>query len=76
MTTETEQEQEQNDSDSMEAGFNAVRGGSGSSSDDYESPDGQRTNQKSRRNRNLKLILEEVDEPVFAGLTERNSSRS
>ena len=34
MTTETEQEQE-NDSDSMEAGFNAVRGGSGSSSDDY-----------------------------------------
>lgn len=71
MTTKTEQEQEQNDSDSMEAGFNAVRGGSGSSSDDYESPDGQEDEPEVEKEQEPETDSEEVDEPVFAGLTEK-----
>ena len=72
MTTETEQQQEQNDS--MEAGFNAIRGGSSSSSDDYEkdeSPDEQEDEPEVDDESEPETEPEEVDEPVFAGLTEK-----
>ena len=73
MTTETEQEQEHSDNDSMEAGFNAVRGGSGSSSDDYqekESPEDKQDEPEIEDEQDSEPDPE-VDEPVFAGLTEK-----
>lgn len=70
MTTETEQEQEYSDNDSMEAGFNAVRGGSGSSSDDYESPE-EKQDEPEVEDEQESEPEPEVEEPVFAGLTEK-----
>lgn len=62
MSTENQEQQaqEHDDSESMLAGFDAIRGGSYSASDDYKSPDADKDTSAD----------EEQEAPVFAGLTE------
>lgn len=69
MSTETEQVEQDEDDGLMESGFNSVRGGSGSASDGNEDPP-----EADAENPEVDDEQEpepEVDEPVFAGLTEK-----
>ena len=65
------QNQENDDSESMLAGFDAIRGGSYSASDDYKSPDVEKdTSADDDSGEEDQADDEEQEAPVFAGLTE------
>ena len=65
------QDKEHDDSESMLAGFDAIRGGSYSASDDYKSPDAEKdTSADDDSGEEDQADDEEQEEPVFAGLTE------
>ena len=75
MSTENQeqqaQDQEHDESESMLAGFDAIRGGSYSASDDYKSPDAEKdTSADDDSGEEDQADDEEQEEPVFAGLTE------
>jgi len=65
------QDKEHDDSESMLAGFDAIRGGSYSASDDYKSPDADKdTSADDDSGEEDQADDEEQEAPVFAGLTE------
>ena len=65
------QDKEHDDSESMLAGFDAIRGGSYSASDDYKSPDAEKdTSADDDSGEEDQADDEEQEAPVFAGLTE------
>lgn len=65
------QDQENDESESMLAGFDAIRGGSYSASDDYKSPDADKdTSADDDSGEEDQADDEEQEAPVFAGLTE------
>ena len=72
MSTENQeqqaQDQEHDESESMLAGFDAIRGGSYSASDDYKSPDAEKDTSADEDAEDDGSG--EEDAPVFAGLTE------
>lgn len=70
MSTENQEQQaqEHDDSESMLAGFDAIRGGSYSASDDYKSPDAEKDTSADEDAEDDGSG--EEDAPVFAGLTE------
>ena len=75
MSTENQeqqaQDQEHDESESMLAGFDAIRGGSYSASDDYKSPDAEKdTSADDDSGEEDQADDEEQEAPVFAGLTE------
>ena len=73
MSTENQEQQaqEHDDSESMLAGFDAIRGGSYSASDDYKSPDADKdTSADDDSGEEDQADDEEQEAPVFAGLTE------
>ena len=73
MSTENQEQQaqEHDDSESMLAGFDAIRGGSYSASDDRKSPDAEKdTSADDDSGEEDQADDEEQEAPVFAGLTE------
>ena len=80
MSTENQeqqaQDQEQDDSESMLAGFDAIRGGSYSASDDHKSPDVEKDTsadddaEDEDSGEGDQEAEKEQETPVFAGLTE------
>ncbi len=73
MSTENQEQQaqEHDDSESMLAGFDAIRGGSYSASDDYKSPDAEKdTSADDDSGEEDQADDEEQEALVFAGLTE------
>ena len=73
MSTENQEQQaqEHDESESMLAGFDAIRGGSYSASDDYKSPDAEKDiSADDDSGEEDQADDEEQEEPVFAGLTE------